>query len=88
MFGVVVSPVYGSSIPVISKLVLRCAATKPPEAHIHHICPAGHNHFVGNTNGGGVISLNRSFWLWPAHGDKGLSVGNHFPCRDEKGCKF
>jgi hypothetical protein len=30
MFGVVISPVFGSSISVISKLVLRSAAMKPP----------------------------------------------------------
>ncbi len=30
MFGVVIGPVFGSSIPVISKLVLRSAAMKPP----------------------------------------------------------
>ncbi len=30
MFGVVIGPVFGSSIPVISKLVLRSVASKPP----------------------------------------------------------
>jgi hypothetical protein len=30
MFGVVIGPVFGSSIPVILKLVLRSAASKPP----------------------------------------------------------
>ncbi len=42
MFGVVIGPVFGSNIPVVSKLVLRCTASKPPEAHIHHLGPAGH----------------------------------------------
>ncbi len=88
MFGVVIGPVFGSSIPVISKLVLRCTASKPPEAHIHHFGPAGDNCFVGNTDGGGVISLDRSFRLWPSHSDEGLPVGNHFSCGDKKGCKF
>ena len=88
VFGVIISPVFGTSIPVISKLVLGCTASKPPEAHIHHFGPAGDNCFVGNTDGGGVISLDRSFWLWPSHSDEGLPVGNHFLCGDKEGCKF
>ncbi len=88
VFGVIISPVFGASVPVISKLVLRCAAAKPPEAHIHHLGPAWYNRFVGNTHGRGVISLDRRFWLWPSHGDEGLPVGNHFACSDEKSRKF
>jgi hypothetical protein len=41
VFGVIVSPVFRTSILVITKLVLGSAATKPPEAHIHHFGPAG-----------------------------------------------
>jgi hypothetical protein len=52
MFGVIVSPVFGASIPIESKLVLRCATSKPPEAHIYHFGPAGQNCFVGNSYGG------------------------------------
>jgi hypothetical protein len=51
VFGVIISPVFGASVPVISKLILRCAASKPPEAHIHHLGPAWYNRFVGNTHG-------------------------------------
>ena len=88
VFGVIISPVFGTSIPVVTKLVLRCAALKPPEAHIHHLGPAGHNRFVDNTDGCGVISLDRRFWLWPSHGNEGLPVGNHFSYSDEKSRKF
>jgi hypothetical protein len=88
VFGVVVSPVFGASIPVITKLVLRSSAPEPPETHIHHFGPARDNSFVGDTRGGVVICLDRALWLWPSHGDEGLAVGNHFPCHDEKGCKF
>ena len=84
MFSVVISPVFRASIPVIVKLVLGCAASKPPETHIHHFCPAGNNCFVGNTIGCGVIRLDRSLRLWPSHSDERLPVGNHFSCRDEK----
>jgi hypothetical protein len=89
VFGVVVSPVFGASIPAITKLVLRSSALEPPEAHIHHFGPARNNRFVGDTHGGEVICLgSRALWLWPSHGDEGLAVGNHFSCHDEKGCKF
>ncbi len=52
VFGVVVSPVFRAGIPVVTELVLRGAATEPPEAHIHHFGPAGHNCFVGRGSGG------------------------------------
>ncbi len=52
VFGVVVSPVFRTGIPVVMELVLGGVATEPPEAHIHHFGPAGHNHFVGNSSGG------------------------------------
>ncbi len=50
--GVVVSPVLGARIPVITKLILGSAAPEPPEAHIHHLGLAGDNCVVGNTCGG------------------------------------
>jgi hypothetical protein len=47
VLGVVVSPVLGACIPVISKLILGCAAMEPPKLHIHHLGPGGHNSLVG-----------------------------------------
>jgi hypothetical protein len=41
VFGVVVSPVFRTCVPVVTKLVLGSAATEPPEAHIHHFCQQG-----------------------------------------------
>jgi hypothetical protein len=52
VFGVVVSPVFRTGIPVVTELVLGGAATEPPEAHIHYFGLAGHNCFVGNSRGG------------------------------------
>ncbi len=49
VFGVVVGPVLGSCIPVITKLILGCTATEPPKLHIHHLGPAGDNSLVGNS---------------------------------------
>jgi hypothetical protein len=43
VFGVVVSPVFKASVPIITKLVLGSMATEPPEAHIHHFGLAGNN---------------------------------------------
>jgi hypothetical protein len=52
VFGVVVSPVFRASVPVVMDLVLGGVATEPPEAHIHHFGPAGNNCFIGNNCGG------------------------------------
>jgi hypothetical protein len=38
---VVVGPVLGACIPVISKFILECAVTEPSKLHIHHLGPAG-----------------------------------------------
>ncbi len=45
VFGMVVSPGFRAGIPVVTELVLGGAATEPPEAHIHHFGPPGHNDF-------------------------------------------
>ncbi len=40
VFGVVVSPVFRASIPLVTELVLGGAAMEPPEERIHHFGPA------------------------------------------------
>jgi hypothetical protein len=86
VFGVVVGPVLGTCIPVISKLILGCAAMEPPKLHIHHLGPAWRNSLVGIFSCCRVIHLDRTFRLGPTHGNEGLVVGNHFACCDEKRC--
>jgi hypothetical protein len=86
VFGVVLGPFLGACIPVISKLILGCTATKPPKLQIHHLEPVGHNSFVGNAGCCRVIPLDRTFRLGPTHGNEGLAVGNRFTCHDEKRC--
>ncbi len=88
VFSVVVSPVCRARVPVVTELDLGGAATEPPEVHIHHFGPVGHNCFVGNSRGGWVICLDRAFWLGPTHENEGLPVGNHFSCCYKEGCKF
>jgi hypothetical protein len=78
VFGVVVGPVLGACIPVVSKLILGCVATEPSKLHIHHLGPVGHNSFVGNSCCCRVICLDWTFRLGPTHGNEGLAVGNHF----------
>jgi hypothetical protein len=46
VFYVAVHPVLGSCVTVVLKLVLRCPAMEPPEAHIHHLAPARDNGIV------------------------------------------
>ncbi len=86
VFGVIVGPVLGACIPVVSKLILGFAAMEPPKMHIHHLGPAGHNSLVGNSRCCRVIHLDRTFRLGPTHGNEGLVVGNHFKCHDEIRC--
>jgi hypothetical protein len=83
VFSIVISPVFGASIPIVTKLVLGFLATEPPKSHIHHFAPTRDNRIVGNTRGSEVISLDRIFGLGPSHVDKGLVVRNYLMCRDE-----
>jgi hypothetical protein len=85
---VVVSPVFGSSIPVVSKLVLRSSAVEPPKLHVHHLAPVWDNSIVNNPCCCGVVCLNGAFGLGPSHIDEGLAVGNHLLGSDKEGCKF
>jgi hypothetical protein len=87
VFGVVVGPVLGTCIPVITKLILGCAAMEQPKLHIHHLGPAGDNSFVGNSRCCRVICLDRTFWLG-THVNEGLAEGNRFSCSDEQRCQL
>ena len=84
VFCVVVCPVLGTSIPLVSKLFLGCPALEPPEAHIHHLAPARNNSIINNSGSCGVVHLDRTFGLGPVHVDEGLVVGNHLACSDEQ----
>ncbi len=88
VFGVVVGPVLGACIPVISNLILGCAAMEPPKLHIHDLRPVGYNSLVGNSCCCRVIRLDRTLRLGPTHGNEGLAVGNHFMCHDEERCEL
>ncbi len=77
VFCVVISPVLGFCIPVVSILVLQCTAMEPPEVHIHHLAPARDNGIVNNPSSCGVVCLDRAFGLGPSHVNEGLAVGNH-----------
>ncbi len=52
VLGVVVSPVFRASVPLVMDLVLGGVTMEPPEAHIHHFGPSGHKSFIGNTCSG------------------------------------
>ena len=88
VFCVVVGPVLGSSIPIVSELILRCAATEPPEAHIHHFAPARNNGIINNSGCCGVVRLDWAFGLGPSHVNEGLAMWDHFPSCDEQSGKF
>ncbi len=86
VFGVVVGPVLGTCIPVITKMILGCTAAEPPTLHIHHLGLGGDNSFFVNSRCCRIIHLDRAFWLWQTHGDEGLAVRNHVLCSDEQPC--
>ncbi len=88
VFCVVVSPVLGASIPVVSKLVLRGPAAEPPKTHIHHLAPTRNNSVVNNPCSCGVVGLDGALGLGQSHINEGLGVWNHFACSDEEGSKF
>ncbi len=83
VLSIVISPVFGARIPIVTKLVLGFLAAEPPKLHIHHFYTMRNNSIVCNTSGSGVISLDRIFGLGPSHFDKGLAVRNHLMCCDE-----
>ena len=84
VLGVVVGPVFCAVVPVVLELILGSTAPEPPNLHIHHFAPAGHNCGVGHPSSCGVISLDRTFWLGPAHVNQGLAMGYHLLCRYEE----
>jgi hypothetical protein len=88
VFCVVVSPVLGASIPVVSKLVLRGPAAEPPKMHIHHLAHTQNNSVVNNICSCGVVGLVGALGLGPSHINEVLAVWNHFACSDKEGSKF
>ncbi len=88
VFGVIVGPVLGTCIPIITKLILGYAAKELPKLHIHHLGPAGDNSLVGNSCCYRVIHLDRTFRLGQTHGNEGLAVGDHFSYSAEQRCQL
>jgi hypothetical protein len=86
VFGVVLGPVLGTFISVITKLILGCTAMEPPKLHIHHFGPARDNSLVDNSCCCKVICLDRTFGLVPTLCNEGLAAENHFSCHDEQRC--
>ena len=56
--GGVVGEVGGARSPVEAKLALGFAAAEPPEAHVHGFHLFSDDSFVGDTECGGVVSLD------------------------------
>jgi hypothetical protein len=72
VFCVVVVPVLGSSIPIVSNLILRCAATEPPEALIHHLAPA-RNNSINNSGSNETTVMESLTMLYQALGLSSVS---------------
>ena len=88
VFSVVISPVFGAGIPIVTKLILGFTTTEPPKPHVHHFASSRHNGIVGNSCSCRVISLDGRFGLGPAHVSKGLAMWDHFTSSDEESSKL
>ena len=88
MLGAVVCPVEIAWGPVEPELALGVAAAEPIETHVHGLRLLGDNGLVGDSDGGGVVSLERGLGLWPAHFDEGLAQGDHLFGGNEEGGQF
>ena len=87
LYAVVVE-VVGARIPEVDKLAMRVSALKPVELYVRGIFLAGNDCFVGYSNGGGVVALDRRSGLGPSHFGKRLVEWDHFFGADVKACKL
>ena len=72
VFCAVVSEVVLARSLEVENLALRVFAPKPVELHVRGLCLAGGDCFVGYSNGGGVVALDRRPGLGPTHFGKQL----------------
>ena len=63
MFGEVVAKIFCAGPPVDDELVLFDSIADPIEAHIHGARFALLQSIVRDAGGGGVVCLNRGWWL-------------------------
>ena len=88
MLCTVVCKVLVSWCPVVAKVVLGVAAAEPPEAYVHGFEHHVHHGFVGDANGGGVVTLNGRGGVSPAHFHESISMGYHGFGADEEAREF
>ena len=83
MLGTVVSQVLVAWCPV-AEVLLRVAATEPPEAHVHGFEHLVHHGLVGDACVSGVIVLNGIRGLRPSHLNESVTEGFHGLGADEE----
>lgn len=66
MFGVVVTHIFKSRIPIDMELLARNLVGNPKIAHFHRVGVMALNGVVGNSTSGGVVALDGSRRLWVA----------------------
>ena len=84
----VVREVFGARSLEVAKLALQVSVPKPVELHVRGLCLAGNDFFVGYSDGGGVVSLDRRQGLGPDHFGKQLAEWDHFFGADVKACNL
>ena len=58
MLGTVVSQVFVAWCTIVVEVLLRVAASKPPEAHVHGLEHLVHHGLVGDACSSGFVALN------------------------------
>ena len=76
-------PGFGFLVPSSSEVLLRVAASEPPEAHVNGLEYFVHHSLVGDASVGGDVALNGRGGLGPAHFNDSVSEGYHGLGADE-----
>ena len=88
VLGVVVPKIDVTWSVVDEELLLGFAILDPVEAHVDGFGSFLFYCFVGESDGGGVVDLNRGGWLGMSHFDECRSDGDGLLAVEESGCYF
>ena len=80
VLGAVVAEIVEARCPEVSELALSISASDPLELHVHWLCFAGGDGFIGESNCSGVVALDRWYWLRPYHFNEWLAEWYHLFC--------
>ena len=77
VLGAVVTNIVRARCPEVPELALSISVSEPVKLHVHWLCFAGDDGFIGNSNCSEVVSLDRWSWLSPYHFNEQLAEWYH-----------